>query len=396
MSEPNPLRVLFINENIGGHTTVHLNLRAGLAGRSDIAATFLDLPPAAGLARLAGARIPGLASIDLDFQPLRAQLARSAQLARRLPALLGNIDAVHLYTHNVGLLSAAHWRRLPTVVSLDTTNVQNGYRLPGRRPTRLTPATVWATKPFENRVYRAATTVVANSNWAADSLRRDYQIDEAKLRVQPFGIDGPDFGPGCAPGPPATQRPRAVFVGRSLARKGGLQLLRVHREQFRERLDLTVITAEQPEFDSDIELVQDLTPGDDRLWALLRQASMFVFPSEIDMAPNAVLEAMMAGLPIVARPVGAIPEMVQDGVNGLLVGPSDRDLAAAISYLLENPKRRRAMGTASRARALTYYDAVGTTDAIVKILHEAVDEHRTKSGSHAKRGPNHDQQGCVR
>ncbi|MEM7323184.1 MAG: glycosyltransferase family 4 protein [Actinomycetota bacterium] len=372
-----PLRVLFINENIGGHATVHLNLRSALAHRGDIEPTFLDLPAPTGLARLAGAAIPGLARLDVDLQPLRAQLARSLGLARRLGATLDGVDAVHLYTHNAGLLSAATWRRVPTVVSLDTTNVQNGYRLPGRTPTALTPLTVSATKPFERRVYQAATLVVANSNWAADSLRRDYAVDGDKLRVQPFGIAAPDFGPGAAPGTRATERPRAVFVGRSLARKGGLQLLRVHQQHLAPRVDLTLVTAEQPAVGPGVELRTDLVPGDRRLWDVLRSAAMFVFPSEIDMAPNAVLEAMMAGLPVVARPVGAIPEMVEHGVSGLLIGPGDEDLTAAVTALLDDPERRRMMAEAARLRAMEYYDARATTDALIGLLGEAVGRHRT-------------------
>ncbi len=368
------MRVLFINENIGGHATVHLHLRATLADRSDIEAEFLDIPPPNPAARLAGARVPGLASLDLDLQPLRAQLARSAWLRRRLSPLLRSFDAVHLYTHNAGLLDAATWNRHPTVVTLDTTNAQNAFRLPSRRPTRFTPLTVAATKPFEQRVYKAATTIVANSRWAADSLFTDYHIEHHRVRIQPFGITPPPFGDEPAPGPEAG-RERAIFVGRSLERKGGSQLLRVHRESFADRLDLALITRDQPAVGPSVEVINRLSPGDEELWHELRRSSMFVFPSEIDMAPNAVIEAMMAGLPIIARPVGASPEMVEDGVNGLLIGPDDRDLAAAIDHLIDNPGRRQTMGAASRRRALAHYDATHTTDALVAILAEAVERH---------------------
>ncbi|MEM9563994.1 MAG: glycosyltransferase family 4 protein [Actinomycetota bacterium] len=372
------MRVLFINENIGGHVTVHHHLRSVLAGRSDIEPVFLDLAPPGLAARLAGAAVPGLARLDLDLQPLRAQLVRSAGLARLLEAHLPGIDVIHLYTHNAGLLSADRWRRHPTVVSLDTTNAQNGYRLPGRRPTPFTRFTVAATKPFERRVHRAADLVVANSWWAAGSLRDDYDLPDDKLRVLPFGIDAPRFDPGPAPGVIASGRPRAVFIGRSLARKGGLQLLRVHHRELADRLDLTMITWERPDSGPGVEVIDDLQPGDPRLWSILRQSAMFVFPSEIDMAPNAVIEAMMAGLPIVARPVGAIPEMVEHGVNGLLVGPDDADLAAAIATLLDDEPRRAAFGAASRARALANYDASTNADALVAVLAEAHARHHRR------------------
>lgn len=375
------MRVLFINENIGGHVTVHHNLRAALGTRRDVDPVHLDLPAPGPLARLAGAAVPGLARLDLDLQPLRAQLARSLVTARALRHHLDGVDVIHLYTHNAGLLSAGLWRRYPTVVSLDTTNAQNGYRLPTRRPTPFTRLTVAATKPFERRVHRAAEVIVANSEWAAASLLGDYDVDPGKLRILPFGVDAPRFGPGAAPGVTQPGRPRAVFVGRSLTRKGGTQLLRVHRRWLADRLDLTMVTEERPDPSSGVELITDLSPGDARLWTILRRAALFVFPSEIDMAPNAVLEAMMAGLPIVARPVGAIPEMVEHGVNGLLVGSDDRELADAITELLDDRPRLAAMGAASRARAVERYDATTSTGQLVEILAEARDRHERSARS---------------
>lgn len=369
------MRVLFINENIGGHVTVHHHLRRALADHPEVEPTFLDLPPASGLRRLVGARIPGLAGLDLDLQPLRAQLAQSAWLHRRLPALTAEADAIHLYTHNAGLLSQSVWRTHPTVVSLDTTNRQNAYRLPGRSPTRFTPLTVAATVPFERRVYRAATTVVANSDWAAASLIGHYGLDPGSVRTLPFGILGPSFEPGPAPGTEPGPRPRLVFVGRSLARKGGLRLLDVHRRRFSDRADLVLVTNEPVESSPGVEVVDDLRPGDPRLWSILRQSAVFVFPSEIDMAPNAVIEAMTAGLPVIARPVGALPEMVEHDVSGLLIGPSEHDLTEAIEHLLDQPEERRRMGTAARARALASYDAAVSTSHLVELLAEAVEIH---------------------
>src|SRR5437763_5387807 len=147
------MRVHFVNENIGGHATMHAHVRAALAEDESVTASFFDVPPRRGLERLAGARIPGLARLDADFQPLRAQVSRSAVVRRHLSGLEEPPDAFHLYTHNAALLSIDHMRRVPSVVSLDATNRQNAYRIPGRRPTRFTPVALAPTVPLEARVY---------------------------------------------------------------------------------------------------------------------------------------------------------------------------------------------------------------------------------------------------
>jgi len=83
---------------------------------------------------------------------------------------------------------------------------------------------------------------------------------------------------------------------------------------------------------------------------LLAASDLFVCPSVWDEALGFVnLEAMAAGLPVVATRMGGIPEAVRDGETGLLVPPRDAAaLAAAIASLLDDPARRGAMGRAGR------------------------------------------------
>jgi glycosyltransferase involved in cell wall biosynthesis len=82
-----------------------------------------------------------------------------------------------------------------------------------------------------------------------------------------------------------------------------------------------------------------------------RQATILTLPTLFDSAPTVLVEAMACGIPIVSTTVGGIPELVESGVEGLLVPPAD--LAAftgALDSLLDNPARARAMGAAGRAR----------------------------------------------
>jgi glycosyltransferase involved in cell wall biosynthesis len=87
--------------------------------------------------------------------------------------------------------------------------------------------------------------------------------------------------------------------------------------------------------------------------AIVAGSELVVLPSLAEGLPNVILEAMAAGKAVVATRTGGVPELVDEPATGVLVPPGDPDaLAAAILGLLRDPGRRKAMGTAGRARAV--------------------------------------------
>ncbi|MGI5376047.1 glycosyltransferase family 4 protein [Streptomyces sp. CA-251387] len=372
------MRVLFINENLGGHATMHAHLRRALSqGYPEIEAHFLDVPPPSLLRLVAGAQLPLLGRFDLDLQPLRFQLATSAWVYSRLRGLESEFDAVHAYTQNTVLLSAGTLRRVPSVVGLDSTNARTAYCLPYREPTRWTERMVRPSMRFETAVFQAAGAIVAKTDSAASSVREQYDVRDIRLRVIRPGIIPHEADPPAAPGTLRQNLPRIVFVGTQLERKGGNQLVRVHQRHLSERCELVLITREQVPRGRNLTVVNDISPGDSRLWRILRSSAVFAFPSRIDAFSVAVLEAMEAGLPVVACPVNGVPELVADGQTGLLVAPGDdRCLLAAFEALLAAPSRRASMGAAGRARLLERFDARREAAEEVALLHEVVAAHR--------------------
>jgi glycosyltransferase involved in cell wall biosynthesis len=96
--------------------------------------------------------------------------------------------------------------------------------------------------------------------------------------------------------------------------------------------------------------------GTRRKWDLLAEADVFLLPSSAEGMPNSVLEAMAAGLPVIASPVGSVPEMLGAGQGGRLVAPGDFDrLAEALIELQENPELRRSLGQWNRTRVDASY-----------------------------------------
>ena len=106
----------------------------------------------------------------------------------------------------------------------------------------------------------------------------------------------------------------------------------------------------------------------------LARADVFVFPSLSEGFSNALLEAMASGLPVIATPVGAAPDLLTNGANGLLVPCADAPaLADAIARLILDRALRETLGQTARRTASRYeWDAVNSdfTAEIERVAHE--------------------------
>lgn len=91
---------------------------------------------------------------------------------------------------------------------------------------------------------------------------------------------------------------------------------------------------------------------------LLAASSVFVLPSHVEAMPVCVLEAMAQGVPVVATAVGGVPDLVEHGVEGLIVPPRDvAALSAALRTLLDDAQQARRMGEHGKARIARQFEA---------------------------------------
>ncbi len=185
--------------------------------------------------------------------------------------------------------------------------------------------------------------------------------------------------------PPASDRPATTTavvgtVARLAPVKGLEVLLRAYAHLQREFPDLLLeIAGEGPSLPALRSLASELAAGKQARFlgwqqdptAILASWNVYICSSYDEGLPLSLLEAMAAGLPVVASKVGGIPEAVVHGSTGWLVEPGDeRALAAAIANLLRNRERAQAMGTAGRQRINEHFSP-GT---MVEAMSAAYDE----------------------
>jgi glycosyltransferase involved in cell wall biosynthesis len=325
MSKANAKRVLVVGPGIserGGISSVlrlHLKTAAWSAMNCRLLATYRD------------GSIPG-----------KARTAMFAYLVA--PLLIGRADLVHV--HLAGQVSLL--RKIPIALCAKALGKPLVIHVHACSPESLFERTpVWAYR----FVLRSASRVIALSESWADSIRR--QVPEAKVVVIPNPVIYMPARPPASMG----KRQIVLFVGKLEPRKGyqdllsaaSLVLLHYPDTQFwfagHGDLEGAEALARKLAISTSVRLL-GWTEGA-ALTRLYMDASIFCLPSHNEGVPMSVLEAMSHSLPVVCTPVGGLPELIQDGHNGLIATAGSPDsIAQQICTLLANPEASNRIGAA--------------------------------------------------
>jgi glycosyltransferase involved in cell wall biosynthesis len=104
---------------------------------------------------------------------------------------------------------------------------------------------------------------------------------------------------------------------------------------------------------------------------IMARSEIFVLPSYAEGFPNALLEAMACGLPSIACDVGAIPDVIEDGVNGFMLRPGDRArLSECLKQLIRDPDLRKKFGRAARKKVRREFDQDRVVDLLDRLYRE--------------------------
>ncbi len=276
-------------------------------------------------------------------------------VARTLPG-----EADLLVGWSAGVLEAiepARERGMRVVVERGSTHIAHqtetlaeAYRSFGLAPPATSPETI----EREIAEYRAADAIVTPSRFARATFAA-HGVDADKVHVNPLGVDTAGFN---AMERPARERPTILFVGRVGPRKGVPWLLRGFAPLAR-RARLRLVGPIEPgmdrvlasEPDAGVEVTGPLRGA--ALRAAFADADIFCLPSIEEGFALAILEAMAAGLAVVATEASGCAEAVDHGAEGLVVASQDAAaITAALTALVDDADRRRAMGAAARRRVV--------------------------------------------
>ena len=325
---------------------------------------------------------------DLVRDPTRNRVRRFGQalvLAHELPREIAHIHAHFLHTPSSVARYAAH--------------------LSGRKWTGSAHAKdIWTTSRWEkSEKLRDAQWVVTCT--AVNQAELD-ALAPGKVELVRHGIDLLEFPPPPPRPPPPSPPPRAageasvltiVSVGRAVEKKGYPDLIAalgrlpavpawrfVHVgggpliAELRELADKAGI-ADRTEWTGALARPE--------LLARLRAADVFALASRIagdgdrDGLPNVLLEAQSQGLPCVATRVSAIPELIEDGVTGLLAPPGDPDaLAAMLGRLLRDSGLRRRLGIAGEHRVREEFSSIAGADRLAAKFRELLGSEASEVG----------------
>jgi starch synthase len=174
-------------------------------------------------------------------------------------------------------------------------------------------------------------------------------------------------------------RVQCLFLGGDFPRKGGYDLLVAwERGGFASRADLTLVTEwpldrPLPDGVRRVTGIRGQTPEWAQVW---RAADLFVMPTLNEAFGLVFQEAAAAGLPAIGTRHNAVPEIIADGVTGLLVTPGSADeIAAALDRLIGSAELRLDMGRAARRKIEQDADPDHHRAQLVRLIRGVAEAH---------------------
>lgn len=280
---------------------------------------------------------------------------------RQLPKSNYDFVFIHGYEFVIGVKDLIE--KTPTALFTDSTDILShellGRQSAGAGSSIKTSIKDLITKPLYAPVLKNIDFFLPMSEWCATSLRRDYAIPADRIMISHGGLDVEHWKPLSLAR--SARKRRLLFVGNDLERKGGRFLLEIYEQYLQSLCELVIVSTDPGIKNLPAVTGVEYIPGvaNHELINLFNSCDLFVFPSFKEQSPNVLKEAAAAGLPVVARNVGGVSEIVHDSVNGVLMPyqSSAGEWAHAIAELIGNDELIFEMSKASRTIAVQEFSS---------------------------------------
>jgi len=316
-----------------------------------------------------------------SIQKWRATWRRSVPFRKYLTRRAGRIIRTkYSGQYNASLQIGAYYNLSDTVKGCRTLLADNNCAISQRTDVTFQSSRVVFEKQFEfeKAVYQSMERVFCFSAYLAKSMIEDFECDPDRVVVIGAGINTDESLIAKLDRTYASKT--ILFSGFNWSGKGGPVLLEAFTKIKRQVPDAKLIIL-GPRLDSTPDGVECYGPlsKDDpdqlaTIAAAYQRASVFALPTLADAFPNVIREAMAAGLPCVASNIGAVPEMVEDGVTGYLVPTrNSEELANRLLELIENPDLARKMGLAGYERYQRQFTWERVCDKVTREIQRVIE-----------------------
>jgi glycosyltransferase involved in cell wall biosynthesis len=255
----------------------------------------------------------------------------------------------HDFSFCVGTVTPIRKNHRPYFIYTDLAIRSNLYYPGGDRQVKLWEECL----PYEQATLKDATMVFTMSEHVSRSLMEHYGIKEERILKVNGGCNIPAIQ---SEDPNRYERQNILFIGVDWERKGGPELLAAFRlVKKRHPLAMLIIVGSSPKVNEPGVQVVGKVPQAQTA-EILSQSTIFCMPSLREPFGIAYLEAMRAGLPVIASNLGAAPDFILEGQTGYKVDPQDIEtMADRIEELISDPEKCRRMGQAGRELVESQY-----------------------------------------
>jgi glycosyltransferase involved in cell wall biosynthesis len=287
---------------------------------------------------------------------LMFRIRNAIALRRAVSGAVRDERTVLFYNVSPAMFAYGCWRKGRACITMDWAG-----RLFRPEPFGIRTVIGW----LNERVFRSCHTLLPMTAAMAECLRRDYRIPADRVHLVPSLFDVERFDPGDIQ---ITDKPRVLFVGGDVVRKGGDLLFESFERHLHEKCRLTMTTnAEFPSLEG-LTLLKGVRYGTEQHIRMMQQHDILVLPTRSDSGPQVIGEAAAAGLAVLTTKaaLGAV-HVVNHGVNGF-ISETPEACIEALSGLLDRPDEIRRMRQASLDHMRTHYSREAIASAYLSAM----------------------------